>query len=67
MLVKLKISELPLPELANKNVRVDPDQIPAWRKALEGLEKDRVGDVLPALPAPRIPGADWPNTPPKAP
>ncbi len=38
--------------------QIDPDQIPAWRKAIEKMEKDRAGDILPALPAPRLPGAE---------
>ena len=57
LLAKLKISELPLSKLASPLVEVAPDQTPAWRKAVERLEKDRAGDVLPALPAPRVPGA----------
>ena len=61
-LVKLKISELPLPELTSPTVDENPDQIPAWRKAVERLEKDRANDVLPSLPAPRIPGANTPDT-----
>jgi hypothetical protein len=61
VLVKLKISEIPLPEMENLNVETDPELIPAWRKAVEQLEKNRAGDVLPALPAVHIPGTDRPN------
>ncbi|MCX6878374.1 MAG: hypothetical protein NTW21_31865 [Verrucomicrobia bacterium] len=47
MLVKLKISEIPLPEPEVSIAEIDPDQIPAWRKAIEQSEKDRATDVLP--------------------
>lgn len=50
MLVKLKISELPLPALEPLKADINPDQVPAWRKAVERHEKDRAKDVLPALP-----------------
>ncbi|MEI6656432.1 MAG: hypothetical protein WCP45_16840 [Verrucomicrobiota bacterium] len=63
-LLKLKISGIPLPELEAPKLEADPEKIPAWRKALERLEKDRSGDILPALPAVRIPGADQADKPP---
>ena len=66
LLVKLKISELPLPEMEKPIAEIAPDMIPAWRKALQQLEKDRSGDVLPTLPAVRIPGEERAPTP-KAP
>ncbi len=58
LLVKFTHSKLPLPELASPAVALAPDQIPAWRKAVERSEKDRAGDVLPALVATKIPGTD---------
>jgi hypothetical protein len=64
LLVKLKLSGLPLLELASPEVGADPAEMPAWRKAVQRLEKDQAGDVLPALPAPRVPAADWPTMPP---
>ena len=67
LLMKLKIAGIPLPELESAEVEANPDQIPAWRKALERLEKDRSGDVLPALATPKIPGAELPTPPPEAP
>ena len=61
LLVKMKIAELPLPELMSPTSDDDPDRIPAWRKAIERLEKDHANDVLPSLPTPRIPGANVPD------
>ena len=61
VLIKLKISEIPLPELDPVAPEADPEQFPAWRKMLERLEKERAKDVLPALPAAHIPGADAPS------
>ena len=63
LLVKLKIAELPMPELVSPLAEVHPEQIPAWRKAVERLEKDRAGEVLPTLPTPHVPGADLPALP----
>jgi len=60
LLVKFENSKLPVPEMASPAVEINPDLIPAWRKALERFEKDRAGDVLPALLAPKIPGAEPP-------
>ena len=62
LLVKLKISEIPLPELESAPHEADPEQFPAWRKMIERTEKERATDVLPPLPAPRIPGAEPPAT-----
>ncbi|WP_193212270.1 hypothetical protein [Luteolibacter marinus] len=56
LLIKLQIAGLPLPELERIESDTDVDQVPAWRKAVEKLERDRSNDVLPALPAPRLPG-----------
>ncbi|MCX6875851.1 MAG: hypothetical protein NTW21_18880 [Verrucomicrobia bacterium] len=67
LLVQFKSSGLPMPELVSPNVEANPDQVPAWRKAVERLEKDRAGEVLPALPTPHIPGADRPTKPPENP
>ena len=88
LLVKSKISGLPLPELKSGKVEASPDEVPAWRKAVERLQqnvdavpgqapawskalerqdKGQAGDVLPALPAPHVPGAEDSNTTPPAP
>jgi hypothetical protein len=67
VLVKLKLAGLPMPEAASETVEAAPDQIPAWRKAVEQLEKNRAGDVLPALPTLRLPGAYPPNEVPANP
>ena len=61
LLVKFESSKLPMPELASPSVAANPDQVLAWRKAVERFEKDRAGDVLPALLAPNIPGAAQPG------
>jgi len=63
LLVKFENSKLPIPELVTPSANVNPDDIPAWRKAVERFEKDRAGDVLPALLAPNIPGASQPVPP----
>lgn len=39
LLVKSKIAGLPVPELESPKAAADPEQTPAWRKALERLEK----------------------------
>ena len=68
ILIKLKISEIPLPEMESAaSPEAEAEQFPAWRKMVERLEKERATDVLPALPALRISGADAPTKPPKAP
>ncbi|MEI6607801.1 MAG: hypothetical protein WCP35_21065 [Verrucomicrobiota bacterium] len=51
----------PRPEPAAQSIATAPDAIPAWRKAVEHLENDRAGDVLPALPAPHILGIAPPD------
>ena len=61
LLVKFENSKMPMPEMASPTAEVNPDTIPAWRKALERFEKDRAGDVLPALLAPQIPGTHPPG------
>ena len=53
LLVKLKLAALPLPETKNDPAAAAPDQIPAWRKAMENLEKDRSSEPLPALHSPK--------------
>ncbi|MEI6607017.1 MAG: hypothetical protein WCP35_17025, partial [Verrucomicrobiota bacterium] len=63
LLVKFESSKLPMPELPSQVAEVDPNKIPAWRKAVEHFEKDRAGDILPALLAPKIPGANQPIPP----
>jgi len=55
LLITFKVANLPLPDAEVDAVQVDPSATPAWRKAVEKMEKDRAGDVLPALPAPRLP------------
>ena len=65
MLIKLKISEIPLPEMESAPSGAKVEEFPAWRKMVDRLEKERATDVLPSLPALRIPGADAPKKAPK--
>ena len=60
ILVELKISERPPPEPPSPSAE---DNSESWRKAVERLEKDRAKDILPSLPAPRIPGANLQDLP----
>lgn len=53
LLVKLKIAAIPLPEIKSDPMAAAPDQIPAWRKAMENLENDRSAAPLPALHTPK--------------
>ena len=61
ILLTFKNSTLSMPELANPAAAVNPAEIPAWRKVVERFEKQHAGDVLPALLAPKIPGASQPG------
>ncbi len=67
LLVKSKVTGLPVPELKSEPPAVDPGQSPAWRKTLERLQKDQTGEVLPSLPAPRVKGTEWSSPPPEKP
>ena len=58
MLTKLQIKNMPLAERVLAQPEIDPATVPAWKKALERLEKQNAQDVLPTLPTPKIPGAD---------
>ncbi len=58
VLLQLKSGELRLPELMVGSADADPNQAPAWRKALQRHEQDHAGKVLPALPGPRPPGPE---------
>lgn len=64
MLVRLELKNLPLPVMETAEAAPDPESIPEWRKAVERLEKERAKDILPALPAPKVPGADRPPSDP---
>jgi thioredoxin-like negative regulator of GroEL len=58
ILTDLEIQNLPLPDMTQIQPDIDPDTVPAWKRAVERLEKERAKDILPPLPAPRIPGTE---------
>jgi hypothetical protein len=58
LLTRLEIQNLPLPDMTQLPPPPDPEKIPAWKRAVERLEKERAKDILPALPMPRIPGTE---------
>ena len=57
LLISLKSSAIPLPELKIEPPATPSDQSPAWSQALERLEKDRNSPALPALPPLQYPSA----------
>lgn len=67
LLVKSKVTGLPIPELKSEPPIAGPQQTPVWRKTVERLQKDQTGEVLPTLPAPRVKGEDWSTLPPEKP
>ena len=50
LLGKSKLTGLAIPELKIEPAVADPEQTPAWRKAIEQQQKLQSGDVLPPLP-----------------
>jgi len=58
LLSALAIKDLPLPEMSQLEAAEDPDQVPAWRAAVERLERERANDTLPALPPLKIPSVE---------
>ncbi len=58
LLTQLQVKDLPLPEPTLATPPEDPEAAPAWRAAVERLEKERANDVLPALETPKIPGSE---------
>jgi tetratricopeptide (TPR) repeat protein len=55
LILPAQLPELPLPEVTEPEISDGIEETPAWKKAMERLEQERVNDVLPALPVPRIP------------
>lgn len=62
LLTRLEVQNLPLPPMEQIPPPPDPENAPAWKRAVERLEKERAKDVLPALPVPRIPGTEAAET-----
>jgi hypothetical protein len=63
-----QIRNLSLPELESPPEIDDIENSPAWKKAMERLERDRTPELLPFLPLPRIPSNEprpLPNLGPK--
>lgn len=58
ILTGLQVKDLPLPEVELAVPTVDPESVPAWRKAVERLEKERASEELPPLPVPRVMGEE---------
>jgi hypothetical protein len=56
LLTRLEIQSLPLPPMEQIAPAPDIDNVPAWKRAVERLEKERAKDILPSLPMPSIPG-----------
>ena len=56
LLTRREIRDLPLPPLELLTPTPGPEDAPAWRRAVERLEKQRAKDMLPALPIPQVPG-----------
>lgn len=52
ILTRLELKDLPLPEMNQLPPVEDPDMVPAWRRAIERMEKDRATDTLPAFTKP---------------
>ena len=58
ILTRAEFDNLPLPEIGELPPPLDLDDIPAWRRAVERLERDRAEDSLPPLPMPVMPGTE---------
>ncbi len=58
ILTRAEFDDIPLPEIRELTPVLDPEDIPAWRRAVERLERDRAEDSLPPLAAPLIPATE---------
>lgn len=54
LLIDLQVRDLPIPVLQESEPSGDVEDTAAWEEAMKRLERERVTDTLPALPAPRI-------------
>jgi hypothetical protein len=58
LLLAMKVQDISLPELpqeTNSDEMEEIERSDAWKRAMDQIERSRVNDTLPALPAPRIP------------
>lgn len=63
-LVQLNVENIPLPQISALDPATgNPEDTPAWRRAVEALEAQRSSDVLPPLPMPKLPEYDLPAAP----
>lgn len=58
LLTRDEVKDLPVLLLPQIEAAEDPEQTPAWKRAVERLEKARATDVLPALPKPIVPSME---------
>lgn len=56
LLAKSRNADPTIPEIAVPLPELDPEQTPAWRKAVEKAAADRTNGNLPALPMPKVDG-----------
>lgn len=54
LLAKSRNSDPTIPEIAVPVPELDPEETPAWRKAVEKAAADRASGELPALPMPKV-------------
>jgi hypothetical protein len=54
LLAKSRNSDPTIPDIAVPVPELDPEQTPAWRKAVEKAAADRANGNLPALPMPKV-------------
>lgn len=56
LLVQQRVSGLAMPSADQLPSTDPPEETPAWKKAVERMERDRASETLPALPMPKVSG-----------